>query len=104
MADVNAITVGRAAVSLGAGRLEADEPVDATAGIVFYKKVGDQVTKGIVVVTIHCERSKEILKQARCKIEKAIEYSTTPVQVPAMITHQVSSDGVQEFTMPTVLQ
>jgi pyrimidine-nucleoside phosphorylase len=104
VADVNAMIVGRAAVSLGAGRLEADEPVDATAGIVFYKKVGDQVTKGIVVATIHCERSKEILKQARCKIEKAIEYSTTPVQVPAIITHQVSSDGVQEFTMPTVLQ
>lgn len=78
--------------------------MDKVAGIVFHKKVGDKVSKGEAVATIYCERSEEILEQARCKIEEAIEYSTTPVQVPVIITHQVTSNGVKEFTLPKVLQ
>jgi pyrimidine-nucleoside phosphorylase len=104
MADVNAITVGRTAVSLGAGRQEADEPVYAKAGIVFHKEVGDEVTKGDVVATVYCERGEEILERGRRKIEGAIEYSTTAVQIPAIITHQVTSNGVKGFRIPAVLQ
>lgn len=104
MADVNALTVGRTSVSLGAGRQEADEPVDATAGIMFFKKVGDVVSKGEAVAALYCERSQQILEQARCKIEEAVEYSTTPVQVPDIISHHVNSSGVKAFTVPTVFQ
>ena len=103
IADVNALTVGRTAVLLGAGRLVADEPVDPTAGVLFHKKVGQVVAKGDAVAILYCNRSEEVLDKARKHIVEAIEYSTTPVHIPAIITHHVTTDGVREFTMPMVL-
>lgn len=104
LADVNALTVGRTAVALGAGRMVADEPVDATAGVFFHKKVGDAVSKGYSLVTLYCNCSEKTLEQARRSIQDSIVYSTTPVLVPSVVTHQVSSNGIMEFTMPTALQ
>jgi len=92
------------AVSLGAGRVVADEPVDATAGVLFHRKVGDAIIEGDIVATIYCNRSKEVLEKASAHMEGAIEYSTTQVKVPAIITHKVTSCGVGEFTMPEVFQ
>lgn len=103
VAKVNALTVGRVGVSLGAGRTVADEPVDATAGILFHKKVGNAVVKDHAVATLYCNRNEETLDQARQKIQEAIEYSSTPVAVPAIISHQVTSSGAKEFSMPAAL-
>ena len=104
LADVNALVVGRTAVALGAGRLEADEPVDATAGILFHKKAGDAVSKDDVVATLYCNRSEETLERARHNIQESIVYSPTQVLVPAIVTHQVASNGVKAFSMPAILQ
>lgn len=44
--------IGRAAQLAGAGRQRADEAVDASAGVVLERKVGDAVSKGDLLATV----------------------------------------------------
>lgn len=48
--------IGIAASLLGAGRLTKESEIDLAVGLVLNKKVGDHVTKGDSIVTIHSNR------------------------------------------------
>ena len=48
----NALTVGRAAVPLGAGRTAKEDDVDHGVGITLHAKVGDMVTPGAPLATV----------------------------------------------------
>lgn len=50
----DALGVGQAAFSLGAGRTRADAPVHPGVGVVLHKKVGEQVVAGEPLATIWC--------------------------------------------------
>lgn len=62
---IKADKIGIVSGYLGAGRKEADEIIDHTAGIVFKKKVGDVVIKDEILCYIHTNREE--------MIDKAIE-------------------------------
>ncbi len=49
----DALQIGRAAMSLGAGRLTKESPVDRSVGIVLEKKVGDRAEDGEVLAWCH---------------------------------------------------
>ncbi|MBQ3894737.1 MAG: pyrimidine-nucleoside phosphorylase, partial [Clostridia bacterium] len=49
---MNAEDIGKAAASLGAGRISKEDPIDHAAGIVLAKKTGDSVKKGDVIATL----------------------------------------------------
>ncbi|HUH96633.1 MAG TPA: thymidine phosphorylase [Anaerolineales bacterium] len=53
LAQVDARSVGEAAVGLGAGRAKKSDPVDHAVGFVIHHKVGDRVEKGEVLFTLH---------------------------------------------------
>jgi pyrimidine-nucleoside phosphorylase len=53
VAAIDAMEIGLAAVTLGAGRAKKGQPVDHAVGIVLGAKVGDPVRVGDVVFTIH---------------------------------------------------
>jgi len=46
ISNLNALTIGKAAILLGAGRLKANDKLDYAAGFKLLKKIGDKVKKG----------------------------------------------------------
>ncbi|MBN2116963.1 MAG: thymidine phosphorylase [Anaerolineales bacterium] len=79
LAQVQARTVGEAAVVLGAGRARKSDPVDHAVGFLIHRKVGDQVEKGGPLFTIHAN-SKETLASAREAVLSAHVFSENPVE------------------------
>ena len=50
---INALEIGNAAMMLGAGRAKLSDKIDHTVGSVLAKRVGDKVSVGDVIATIH---------------------------------------------------
>ena len=105
VSNINALTVGQAAgVKLGAGRTEADHPVDFKAGVWFHCQVGDSVQKGTKVATLYTSISEQALEEACQMIQEGIEYSDSKVSIPPVVSHRVTKGGaVEEFEMPEAL-
>src|SRR6266545_2794196 len=55
VATIDAREVGLCAVTMGAGRLRADDPIDATVGIEICAKPGDAVAKGAPLARLHVQ-------------------------------------------------
>lgn len=101
LAALNAHTIGQIAVLLGAGRLVADDDVDATAGILLRAKVGMKVHRGDKIAQLFTKKDESVLTTAVARFHECLAYSDEPVTVPPIITHVVTSaHGVQEFVMP----
>ncbi|HET9911918.1 MAG TPA: thymidine phosphorylase [Anaerolineales bacterium] len=79
LAQIQARTVGEAAVVLGAGRARKADPVNHAVGFVIHHKVGDQVEKGEPLFTIHAG-SAEKLAEAREAVLSAHVFSGQPVE------------------------
>jgi len=82
--SINNYEIGMAALELGAGRLIKDGVIDPKAGIVFHKKIGDQVKKGEVIAELYTDK-KGKLEQAHNRIFKSLEYSEDKVQRQKLI-------------------
>lgn len=65
IAGMDALTVGLAAVRLGAGRNRTSDPVDPAVGFVLHRKPGDDVTAGERLVTIHARTDASAEAAAR---------------------------------------
>jgi len=76
--QVQARSVGEAAVELGAGRTKKGDPVDHAVGFVIHHKIGDKIEKGQPLFTIHANDEK-LLVQARDRILAAHGWSDAPV-------------------------
>lgn len=77
VADINAETIGLAAMQLGAGRELIDSLIDPAVGIVLHKKVGDQVQVGQPLATIYYNAAEK-MEQARRMVIQAYSYSDAP--------------------------
>jgi pyrimidine-nucleoside phosphorylase len=75
--QLNALDVGLAAVELGAGRERKGEPVDHAVGILVHKKVGEYVTAGEPIFTLHANDA-ERLARAKARLARTVVYSSTP--------------------------
>ena len=63
---LDAYTIGKMSVYLGAGRIRKEDDIDKSVGFVFNKKVGAKVTKGEILGYIHAnneDKVKELLRQ-----------------------------------------
>ncbi len=79
LAQVQARTIGEAAVALGAGRERKSDPIDHAVGLLIHHKVGDQVEKGEPLFTIHAN-DEEKLAEARDTVLSAHDFSAHPVE------------------------
>jgi pyrimidine-nucleoside phosphorylase len=79
LAQVQARTVGEAAVALGAGRARKADPVDHAVGFVIHHKVGDRVQKGEPLFTVHAN-DRDRLKDARQAVLSAHVFSEAAVE------------------------
>lgn len=75
---VNARDVGETSVLLGAGRAKKEDPIDHAVGIIVHHKVGDFVSAGQPLFTVHANR-QELLNAALERLAGAISWSDTPV-------------------------
>lgn len=92
IAGINAMEVGWAAVDIGAGRRKKEDTIDHAAGFVFNKKIGDPVTKGDNIVTIHGNDQKD-MEKAASRLEKAVALSKEFVPAPQMILYYIDKNG-----------
>ena len=79
LSQIQARTVGEAAVALGAGRARKSDPIDHAVGFVIQRKVGDQVEKGAPLFTVHAN-DRDKLAEAREAILSAHAFRTEPVE------------------------
>lgn len=78
--ELNAEKVGRAGVELGIGRIHKEDSIDHRVGLMFNKKIGDEVKKGDILGYVHAnspekatdcvEKIKEAYKIGSKKISK----------------------------------
>jgi pyrimidine-nucleoside phosphorylase len=79
LAQIQARTVGEAAVTLGAGRAKKSDAIDHAVGFIIHHKVGEQVEKGDPLFTIHAN-DQEKLAEMRDVVLSAHIFSEEPVE------------------------
>jgi pyrimidine-nucleoside phosphorylase len=79
-----ALPVGLAALHLGAGRREKDDPVDHAVGVVCRKKRGDEVEAGEPLAEIHA-RDESSATEAADRVLDAYEFSDEPPRVRSIV-------------------
>lgn len=80
---IDALSIGIAAMKLGAGRATKEDIIDMGVGVVLNKKVGEVVNVGDVLAYIHTNQSD--LTEAIDYINKAYEITSSPVCSPTLI-------------------
>ena len=66
VSKLDALTIGKLSVYLGAGRMKKEDNIQKEVGFVLNKKVGDKVEKGEILGYIHSNdenKANEIIKQ-----------------------------------------
>ena len=79
-----ALPVGLAALHLGAGRREKDEPIDHAVGVVCVKKRGDSVAEGEPLAEIHARNEQEAAAAAD-EVLAAYELSDEPPRMRPIV-------------------
>jgi pyrimidine-nucleoside phosphorylase len=79
---MNSESIGRASTILGAGRINKEDTIDPSVGIVFHKKTGDPVIKNETIAMIHTNDEDKI-DEALNMLKNSIWIENTPsLQVP----------------------
>jgi len=84
--------VGTACVILGGGREKKEDSVDPAVGIVVHKKIGDQVSTGEALCTIHCHSAAQA-GRARMLLEESYAISPAPPSHRPSLIHRVIHKG-----------
>jgi pyrimidine-nucleoside phosphorylase len=86
---IDAEAIGRASVDIGAGRLVKGAEIDHAVGFVVHGKVGDRVSEGQLLATVHArtERSAEEIMPA---LRGAFVIGDSPVSAPPAVLEIVA--------------
>jgi pyrimidine-nucleoside phosphorylase len=89
IASCGALAIGRAAMTLGAGRVRKTDPVDHGVGIVLARKVGDRVEAGAPLARVY-GRTQEAVDRVVAEVAAAYAIGDEPVARPALLLETVS--------------
>ncbi len=84
--------VGTACVILGGGRERKEDSVDPAVGIVVHKKIGDQVTAGEALCTIHCHSEAQAARAKELLLSSYV-IGAAPVHKPALVHRVIRKAG-----------
>lgn len=87
---------GKSSMTLGAGRLTKESPIDHSAGIILHKKTGDFVQKGDILAQLHTS-SEERLPDAKNMLLDAYSISDAPPVARPLILAFVDNEKVVKF-------
>jgi pyrimidine-nucleoside phosphorylase len=88
LASMQCEEIGTACVILGGGRERKEDSVDPTVGIVLHKKVGDVVSRGEALATIHYNAEARAAS-ARQLLEKSYQIQDSPPLDKRPLIHRV---------------
>lgn len=86
--------IGRGVVQLGGGRRAMDDVVDPAVGFEILVKPNDVVTTGDVLARVHA-RSESDAGAGQAVLDGAIVIGDDPVQVLPLVSHRITSAGVE---------
>jgi pyrimidine-nucleoside phosphorylase len=84
--------VGTACVILGGGRERKEDSVDPAVGIVVHKKIGDAVSVGESLCTIHCHSDAQA-SRAKSLLEDCYQIAAVPPAHKPALVHRVIYKG-----------
>lgn len=87
VAAIDAEAVGLAAMGLGAGRARKDDVIDPAAGVVLTKKVGDRVSPGEALATVHAPDAPRATEAVR-RVQASFRIGPRPPTARPLI-HEV---------------
>ena len=80
---LDAYTLGKAAMRLGAGRETINDYIDFDAGIYLHHKVGDKVSQGDKILSIYT--NKDNYEDILAEVNKAVKVTNKEVEKPTLI-------------------
>jgi pyrimidine-nucleoside phosphorylase len=86
--------VGAACVILGGGRERKEDSVDPSVGVEVHKKLGDKVSAGEPLCTIHCHSDQQAAR-AKTLLEESYQIAAAPPAHKASLVHRVIYKGEQ---------
>jgi len=84
--------IGTAGVLLGGGRAKKEDSVDPAVGIIIHKKIGDQVSAGEALCTVHYN-SAQRFDQAAPLIQQSYRIESAPLLQKRSLVHQIIGDS-----------
>jgi pyrimidine-nucleoside phosphorylase len=84
LAGVDAEALGRAAASLGAGRVRKGDSIDPAVGIEFFPKIGDRVGPDEPIAVVHA-RDEGSAEDAAGRIRQAVTVGDGAVDAPSLV-------------------
>ena len=83
-----ALAIGRAAMTLGAGRARKQDPVDHAVGVVLVHKVGDRVEQGAPLARV-LGRERDAVARAVDEVAAAYTIGDDPVERPQLLIETI---------------
>lgn len=91
ISEIEADSIGTAAMILGAGRATKESIIDLSVGLMLHKKIGDQVKKGDALVTIHSNR--ESVDDVINRIYESYRISASKIDYPTLVHAEIHAEG-----------
>jgi pyrimidine-nucleoside phosphorylase len=82
--EMDTYRIGMASLELGAGRRTKEDKIDPKAGIILFKKIGDNVKKSDIICELHSDSGTKIISAEQIIIE-SIQFSKTKTVSPKLI-------------------
>jgi pyrimidine-nucleoside phosphorylase len=90
LAATNCMEFGIALAMLGGGREKKEDRIDPGVGLEFHKRIGDRVTAGETLVTIHYN-SEAKLGEAKERIAQSFTFSDQPVAAKKLVRRLIGA-------------
>ena len=84
ISSMDTLDLGMAVVHLGGGRLNKEDVLDPTVGIIFHKKKGDIVNKGDLLLEYFCSDNNK-MECSKLAIIEAIQIQSHLPDIPDLI-------------------
>ncbi len=81
---IDGVALGLAVRTLGGGRSRKDEPIDPAAGLVLHARIGDAVTAGAPLLTVHAASAADA-EEVLPGLIAAFTLDDAPVAPPALV-------------------
>ena len=86
---LDALSIGKAVLALGGGRLQKGEAIDHSVGVEMHAKIGADLTAGQPLLTLYHNAGRG-LEAARVALADAIGISSQPVQPKPLILERIA--------------
>jgi pyrimidine-nucleoside phosphorylase len=95
IAQLEAEEIGLCAMQLGAGRATKEDRIDHAVGIVLHKKVGDVVSRGEAIATLHVNDESKV-EAVLNRLLQAVTITKEQIVPPRQIRSIVTDRGVEQ--------